>query len=546
MIGLVFLITATTARADVAASFASAHPEDIFLVEIADSGAMRFSNNDGSYVVVLGEQAYSVEAGPGGPRVTTVEAIGYQEAEAIENEKLIPTSFGDNGSGQMRYQPEKDVEILGYKGVRYVVPGTQWTAYTLSKKSSLFPLGKALIAYLQAVEKMSSRDQQEAINLSELLATHGVLGFRQREMVSLSFEPIAPLRFALPATPLTVADLTAGIGDVQSAEKEGIKPAVSIVSADMQDQTLLLLRDDGRMEAWVEGTIRDNPFETPGLVSSFCRARDGIYLATGDKNNKTVTLWRGQPDAWSLVMTLKLNDKNRFLALDCSGAEPLVLTTKSLHFLHSGKTNAVHPNEPWPRGFAKTLQHGGYLYVGVDKGEWGGGMKRFPLAGGAVQPIDGSDPNELCGGLLNTKCDSVTGIAIDPARVDCILATIGLEHMLASGSVVRICDKSISLAYAKPFTVDLGWEFDAENWREPISSVPFYSVTSNGSSAWVVGSDGIYECTDAVVPNFTSFPHNYRFPPSGMDWSNPNFVLISTDMNQRHSLNSGSLIIVPR
>src|SRR5262249_2430795 len=160
--------------------------------------------------------------------------------------------------------------------------------------------------------------------------------------------------------------------------------------------------------------------------------------------------------------------------------------------------------------------------------------------------VDNSDPKAPCSGTLNMDCSPVTGLAADPRNLDCILASTGLVHIMASGSVLRICRGKISTAYAKPYTLDPGWHFDPDHPPEADTSIPFYSIAGNTKGAWAVASDGIYHFAQDAVPDFTPFPRPYRFPASGVDWSHPDFVLVLTTMNQRLSLSGGSLILVPR
>jgi hypothetical protein len=118
--------------------------------------------------------------------------------------------------------------------------------------------------------------------------------------------------------------------------------------------------------------------------------------------------------------------------------------------------------------------------------------------------------------------------------------------MLPHGSVLRICGEKISLAYSKPYTLDPNWRFDPKNISESNYSVPYFSLGGDGRKVWAVGSDGIYHFATDKLPAFSAFPRPHRTPPSRIDWSNPEFILIRTGMNQRHSLSGGSLILVPR
>jgi hypothetical protein len=222
------------------------------------------------------------------------------------------------------------------------------------------------------------------------------------------------------------------------------------------------------------------------------------------------------------------------------------LFSNSIQFPLSKKIIAISSKQESPGGFATTLQHNGYLYVGLNAGEWGGGLQRYPLTGGAAEAIDGSAPEELCGGILNTACDPVTGLAPDPKQPDCVLASIGLVHFLSRGSVARACAGKPTIAYAKPYTIETGWRFDPQKIEKSFSSVPFFSMSNAAKGTWAVGNDGIYAFGEDTIPVFKPFSAVYHLPSNGIDWSNPEFVLLMTNKNQRHSISGNSLILVPR
>lgn len=541
------LLSGSSAPAQIKATYSGPNRQSSLVVEISDDGAMRFTRGDGSYVLILNGRAYDVRAGPGGPTVITAEAIAHQAREDVREGRVIfSAAEGSEKKGPVRYVPHKNVKIGGHDGVQYIAPGTQRTTLTLTEEATLLPLGRAFATYFRLIEDMSAEPDVVQDNLPDLLATHGLLGFWNLELATVTFGPIDRSRFAIPATPLTLADVAAGTEDAPhvNATREEWHP--SIIHAVYRNNTLLTLLDNGQMQVWPERAKAGLQFDTPGRARAFCKLGDALYLVTGGGKGKNVSLWSRTSSAWSREGQFEESEKSPFLALDCSGSEPVLLTANALRLPRSGQIIDIMPEALAPGGFFTTLQHGGFLYVGANSGEWGGGLRRFPLSGGSGEAIDGSDPQKLCGGTLNMACDPVTGLAPDPARPDCILAATGLVHMMSNGSVVRICNAKISLAYAKPYTVELDWHFDPKTPPKSLSSVPFYALASDASGAWAVGSDGIYRFTSNALPSFNAFPRIYRFPASGIDWSNPEFVLISTGMNQRHSLSGSSLIIVPR
>jgi hypothetical protein len=549
-------IPSAPAVADVQATYARGNTdEETVTVELAEDGALRVSQRryrDLSYFLFVDGQTYTVEAGPGGPTVATVEAATERTRRNREGMTILGEGFGGTDESiPIHYAPVDATKIAGYDGIRYNFPGAydaEATQIVLSDDPTLKPLGSAFAAYAQAKDVVSGSEDETTDNLDQLLPEHGVLAIWGYELKSISFAPVARSRFAVPAAPLTLSEIPqADITITQPTETELIQLRTFIVSAAFQGETLYALWSDGRLQAWSEGAENGKDVMVPTLVRAFCVHENDLFLATGNWGEGTVRLWAGAPGAWSVAAAFAESESDPFLALDCSGPQPVMLSARAIRLPTEGRSIAIASGEGSPFGASSTLTHGGFLYAGLNAGEFGGGLMRFPLTGGEGEYLDASDPQELCGGVLNKDCHPVTGLAVDPLRPDCILASVGLNHMsLSLGSVVRICGERISLTYAKPYTLDENWKFDPENIGGANPSVAFYSLTGNERGVWAVASDGTYHFGKDAEPEFSPFPRFFHFPESGVDWSNPEFVLIATTKNQRFSVSGGSLILVPR
>jgi hypothetical protein len=549
LLRLVVLVLAASAcapaRADLRATYDDPNNQRHSLtIEIAGNGDLRLTEADGSYTLISGNSAYQVSAGPGGPRAISNEALAWLAAEDRRSGAVVRSS--DNGTARpakpTRLVAGATVNVAGFSGIEYKVPGAEGVPMVFGDQADLLPLGNAVLRYLQFTMQLSPEEESwMPENLDDLLAGKGVLEFWGYRLVSLDRSPIPVARFTLPVAPTTLAD----VKDLSEPDAPA-RPRSSIIAARFFEGHLLTLDDRGSMLAWTEGNSIPGPFTTPGEIAVFCTTVDEVWLASGAEGAR-LTVWGGKPGAWRKAIELNQSEREFFEALDCTGDEPLLLTSKTIHFLKSNRS--VTAGEPTRRGsgFAVTLQHRGYLYVGTNAGEWGGGLRRYRLTGGSGELVDASDPQNLCGGTLNASCAPVTGLAPDPAHPECILATIGLVHFMSHGSVVRVCDGAITLAYAKPYTLETEWHFDpAKVEEESRTSVPFYALGSSDKGTWAVGSDGLYRFAGNTLPSFTAFPKITRWSASGIEWSDPDFVLIRTDMNQRHSMSGSSLILVPR
>lgn len=546
-VAAIFSIFFGPAMADVRAAYErNISGLETLVVEFADDGALRVSSagrGGGDYFLFVDGQGYSVNAGPGGPTVITVEAAA-ELARRDSADEII--SAGTDQVLPLLYTPMEATNIAGYNGIRYNLPNAylpEFTEVVLSDDPALRPLGNAFATYSRATDAMAGSDGEDVDNLGQLLAEHGVLEIWQYEMKSVSFEPVARSRFTVPAVPLTLAELPeAELQDDLPTEIGSSTERLYVVTADFHENTLYTLLSDGRLQAWSEGAESGSDVVAPALVRDFCALGDDLFLVTSNPTDEIVRLWSGEPRAWSVVTQFTESESDPFLTLDCSGPQPLMLSAKAIRLPNESRSITYGSV-----GYASaTLQHGGFLYVGINAGEWGGGLMRFPLTGGAGTRIDASDRQGVCGGLLNKDCDPVTGLETDPRHLDCILVTIGLVHFFPNGSIVRVCGESISLAYAKPYTLDVNWKFDPDRMDETGSSVAFYSLAKSKTGLWAVSGDGTYHFGKGAEPAFAPFPSSFQFPSSGVDWSNPEFVLVLTTLNQRFSVSGGSLILVPR
>lgn len=545
------LTICTPALADIRATYINKNNvHQTRTVETSDSGAMRVSNKSGivrGCFLFLDGQAYMVVAGPGGPIVTTIEAAAEQYKRYYAKSIVLGGNPDETvGARPIHYVHKGSTQIAGYDGLLFDFPDTydpEYTQAVLSKNPALLPLGQAIAKYNLATDAISYWGGETTSNLGQLLSEHGVLSLYGYELKSISFEPLDQSRFVLPTTPLTLDDLeveTLGPDPLASTKENAAQSFV--IAAQFYGNILYTLVSDGRLQAWQEGAESGEDVQVPGFVRDFCTHGDDFFLIVSEQANGLIRVWERRLGGWSIVA--EFTESEPFLKLDCTGSQPIVISGTEIRFLNENRTNAI--SSYGLGAVSSTLQHNGFLYLGINAGEFGGGLHRFSITGGEGRSIGDSGQRENCEGILNASCHPVTDLMIDPTHPDCILATTGLVHFFSSGSVVRICGETIHFVYSKPYTLDPNWKFDPDRAVETYASVAFYSLGSVVGGTRAVGSDGIYRFSKQVEPDFTPFPHPFNFPKSGVDWSNPEFVLVLTTMNQRYSVSGASLILATR
>jgi hypothetical protein len=124
----------------------------------------------------------------------------------------------------------------------------------------------------------------------------------------------------------------------------------------------------------------------------------------------------------------------------------------NLHYVVQRKRLFWQPdNSPlfWS-AIASTL-NGQSVYVGLDKGEWGGGLDRVDMRTGLIAHIEHRDSNRLCAGPLNRVCDVVSAMIPDSRNKDCVLASVG-GGLRDKGRIVRVCGETVSVVFERTET----------------------------------------------------------------------------------------------
>src|SRR5262249_29218718 len=151
------------------------------------------------------------------------------------------------------------------------------------------------------------------------------------------------------------------------------------------------------------------------------------------------------------------------------GSDPVLLTSGRLltrpgyrwgAVLLSGQLRHARVTSIFPTG------DGGL--VGLERGEWGGGLQRIDRRTGAVTTVESNASGELCGGPLNSDCDPVTAMVASPFGRDCVIAAVGLLHLTSHGRLVEVCGASVRRLFARPYGEQRPWR--GHKMNEPFPS----------------------------------------------------------------------------
>lgn len=113
---------------------------------------------------------------------------------------------------------------------------------------------------------------------------------------------------------------------------------------------------------------------------------------------------------------------------------------------------------------------GKYLYVGSDRGEWGGDVEKIEVASGRV--------------TLHKMTAPVTSILTDPTAEDCIILSTGLSHLnLRRGEIGRLCGSTYTTLFKQPLKIEWG-EFSAPIERlvsDPNDKNSYFAISESHS-----------------------------------------------------------------
>jgi hypothetical protein len=316
------------------------------------------------------------------------------------------------------------------------------------------------------------------------------------------------------------------------------------------DGRLWLLTDAGELSSITEDGDRiEEPLAEP--AQELCLLNGKPAVATCNRENCGSWTFRQLTDEkWNV--TAKIETKGETLtAIDCSDAAVTFLTPRRIINVIGEKQNSIKLSKPVGLGSIASV-HGTTtsLFVGLNAGEWGGGLVRIDRKHGTVRNIERTTSKDLCAGPLNSNCDPVTGIVPIPWKPDCIAVAIGMVHFASHGRIVEVCGNKVKRIYFKAFASRMFAngvkEKDADRDEELFSTVAFFGIASHGNSLLAVGINGVYEIDAKGTALVTPLPTFKDIGGIHVSFDLPNLILVLTNINRRHSISGSVPMLVPR
>lgn len=328
---------------------------------------------------------------------------------------------------------------------------------------------------------------------------------------------------------LTTPGYSADVEPAPAGQESDVSRAIFINSQ------LWMLTDAGLLSSITEGANRrvDIPLPEPALDLWIEDGEPAVL--TGDHNGPSWTLRQWQSGAWRTTATITTNG-DQFLGIASTAQTATVLTSRRRIELVGSEQRSLAlkwPDKPLAGITSIAATHDGLL-VGFNIGEWGGGLRLIDNADGQITIVESKGSDSICSGPLNTDCDPVNGIAVEPWRENCAVIAVGLIHFMAHGSIVEVCSHAVNRLYSHAYGDD------------PNSTVPFFGIVKSDTGLWTVGADGVYRIAPGGVKKVSPLPEFQRIGNVSVSFAMPQVVLLLTDVNQRQSLSGSVPMIVAR
>jgi hypothetical protein len=511
------------------------------VIEIADNGDINAGFADNWRLIVRGNRAFIVEDRLTGPLVMRAEDLAALLPAASRPQAATPAS----GSGIVE---RGTAEVNGRQGRAYFStlvtgPEAQTPAAVISSDPALSDLGVAMRRVFAAESLVGelywgwSPDLARTDDALDALLEHGA-PLRSGDLTLRSFQqvPIDSARFALPAEPES-AEAIRRRHAAEARDDHGSQARNRRISrAIFANGRLWLLTDAGELASLADGEQRRRIHDLGDKVLDIC-VRDNVPIAlTGERGDgEGWTIWRWQAGSWRAGRTIP-RSFDALVALSCSPGGEMALTSDRLIDL-TGRTPAVRLSEPLYPALVRAVVHvrPEAVYVGINAGEWGGGLRRIDRHTGEVSTI--ARMGAGCEGPLNTNCDPVNGIADIPWQPRCIAAAIGLIHFEAHGRIVSVCPDGVEQIFVATGNADMSDPAKAEQAAQgDYGAVAFFGLAAAPDALIAAGHNGLYRIEANGAGTRRPWPRFVEVDGVLISFALPDVVLVMSELNRRASI----------
>ena len=253
-----------------------------------------------------------------------------------------------------------------------------------------------------------------------------------------------------------------------------------------------------------------------------------IFSAIGEKKNK-IEISELKNGNFIKTKSLHIGD-DFYLTANCQEKDIIIITNHNLIFLKEQKNKKIPiisiPNRISFYGIKTSNITNGKLYLGANRGEWGGFLYQINLKTGNFKSISAIS-GDLCEGVFNPSCDPVNSIITSPWNNKCILFSIGLEHMLSQGKINEYCEgKMREFFTTKPQSDDKILKELYEN-----CTIPFYEIVAKNNKIIAISPFGLFQINQDGQFNKEKYPEFSDFGNFKAHYSKGNYGFLISKAN---------------
>lgn len=266
-----------------------------------------------------------------------------------------------------------------------------------------------------------------------------------------------------------------------------------------------------------------------------------LALTAGSPESTEVVLRERHHGGWRKVTRLRRGSTESLLGMVQGAKGLLVLTARGVYLRTEEGWRRTELSEP-----LDDLSHGAYcslaagsggLYVGLDKGEFGGGLFLIDAETGAVKKLESRATEDLCAGPLNSECNAVTAVIRDPFDPGCVLASIGILHMgMEEGRVLQVCGEEVKVVLSRPAPID---DETAAGYRRRGVELPteaVFGLAVGDHRYWAVTPHALYAVTSDQPEHRYELPEARKTESLFLATEIPGVVLVWTSLNWQFSV----------
>lgn len=313
-----------------------------------------------------------------------------------------------------------------------------------------------------------------------------------------------------------------------------------IVQAVSYGDRLYLTGAEGQLVTFVLPTGRRDVLYESG-VAAITAGPQGVWALLGGPKQQTVSIARLDTADASTPERLpdEIGDPVGILV---HGTSPYVVGTKGLAAWDGRAWKLVAFETPLEGFYNSTVRmtaDGRTLYVGDNRGEWGGELSWIDTATGRRQEL--AFKTALCDGLYNPDCDPITAIIQHPQRPQCVLAAVGISHMLTDGRILEVCRDEVRILFERKVPAPEKQDVLACD----ICFWPMFGLAASSTGEVWAASQGMLFRLDGDEVQEVPMPEPTDWHGIAMSRLDGGLLLIWTDVSAAVSLSGYTPLLVP-